>query len=165
MEDYLNTPEILKTSINPDFRFQIYRFSRKAFTQIEELKKGGQVCWLDADIETQSKADINKIKKMLKEVCIAYMGRENFHPCTSFVGFNCNHPDMVKFLSAYESIYTSFDVFKLREWHDAYVFDYILKETKVKSRNISENIKGKSPHFNVFNYCFPFARHKKGNLK
>lgn len=165
VKDYLDRPRPSLHKHTRDFRFQIYKFCRKSFVQIEEIKQGGEVFWLDADVLAKSKADINKIKKTVKDVCIAYMGREGYHPCTSFVGFNASHPDMPRFLSMYEDVYLSEKVFDIPEWHDAYVFNYVRKESKVKCRNIAEHIKGQKPHFNVFNYCFPFAVHKKGNLK
>lgn len=165
VEDYLKQEIVYKTKNNPDFRFQIFKFCRKSFVQIEEIKQGGKVFWLDADIETSQKANLNKIKRTLDNVCISYMGRRGFHPCTSFVGFNADHPEMIKFLAAYQDIYLSKEVFTLPEWHDAYVFNVIRERSGVPCNDIASHIQGKMQSFNVFNHCFSFARHKKGNRK
>lgn len=148
-----------------DYRFQINRFCRKAFVQFHELEKGGKFAWIDADVEFKGKADSVKIKNTIKDTYVAYMGRENFHPCTSFLGFDCNHADHDKFLEAYRHIYLSKEVFKLTEWHDAFVFNHVRLQTGVKSKNLCDGIMKAVGSRNVFDMVFPFARHKKGNRK
>ena len=169
VEEYLKRPKVQKTAKIEDYRFQVHKFSRKSFVQIDEIRKGGKVFWLDADIETSEKADIQKVLRHLKGTAICYMGREGFYPCTSFVGFDGNHELIHYFVEAYEDIYLSEEIFNIPEWHDAYVFDWVRKkvveEHDLPTRNISRHIKRGLLSYNVFNFCFPWARHKKGQRK
>jgi len=148
-----------------DWRFNIFKFCRKAFIQFDELKMGGKFAWMDADVEFKTKADEAFIKNTVKDTYIAYLGREGFHCCTSFVGFNTDHEDHPRFLKAFEDIYLSGGVFKLQEWHDAYVFQHLLNETGVKAKNLCQNIRMAAGSRNVFDMVFKFGRHKKGNRK
>lgn len=146
-----------------DFRWNIHRFVRKAFVQIQELKENvGIICWLDADIVFRENFGPKQFKEKMGDAYCGYMGRENYHPCTSFIGFNCGLADNEVFLRAYETMYMTGGVLKLKEWHDAYVFGHVLKESGVSSKNLSPWGK---PVENVFDKVFPFAHHKKGNLK
>jgi hypothetical protein len=146
-----------------DFRWNIHRFVRKALVQIQELKENvGIVCWLDADIVFREDFGPKHFKEKMGDVYCAYLGRQNYHPCTSFVGFNCGLSENEIFLKAYETMYMTGAVLKLPEWHDAYVFGYVLKESGVSSRNLSPWGK---PVENVFDKVFTFGHHKKGHLK
>lgn len=146
-----------------DFRWNIHRFVRKAFVQIQELKEAnGLLCWIDSDIVIREPITAKSFKCRLGDAYLHYMGRENYHPCTSFIAFNCSSPENEVFLKAYESIYMTGEVLKLDEWHDAFVFDHVRKTSGVSSKNLSRWGK---PVENVFDKVFPFAHHKKGNLK
>ena len=135
----------------------VNKFCRKSFVQIDALRTFFEpVIWLDADIEFHAPASFPE------PTGIQYMGRKDFHPCTSFVGFGMT--DRAKFTDAYEDVYLSGGVFDLPEWHDAYVFDHIRKKTKVHSVDIAKAV-GASGTQNVFDMVFPFAHHKKGALK
>lgn len=151
------------TEPTADFRFNIHAFVRKAFVQIQELKENaGMVCWIDADVVIREHVTAKLFKDKIGDAYIAYMGRVDYHPCTSFIGFNCAHPDNEVFLRAYESIYMTGQVMKLQEWHDAYVFYHVLLQTGVSARNLSPW--GRMAE-NVFDKVFPFGHHKKGALK
>lgn len=163
--DYLNDPEISSNKGKNDWRFDVNKFCRKVFCQIHELRKGGKLAWIDADMEFKFKADEKQIKDTIKNTYIAYLGREKFHPCTSFVGWDCNHEDHDKFLKAYEHIYLSKEIFSLPEWHDAFVFNHVRLQTGVKSKNLCEGKPLATGSRNVFDLVFPFGRHKKGARK
>ena len=90
------------------------------------------------------------------------MGRIGFNVCTSFVGWDADHPDNVRFTDAYEDIYLSEKVLDLSEWHDGFVFDVVRRQTAVESKNLSPKAEGT---VNIFDRVFPFGHHKKGNLK
>ena len=146
-----------------DFRFNIHVFVRKAFVQIQELKENhGNVMWIDADVVFREHFSARQFKEKMNGVYCAYLGRRDYHPCTSFIGFNCALPENERFLREYEQIYMTGEVLKLPEWHDAYVFGHVLKLSEVSCRNLSPWGK---PMENVFNKVFSFAHHKKGDLK
>lgn len=145
-----------------DFRFNIHCFVRKAFVQIQELKENvGLLCWIDADVIFREDFGPKDFKSKMNHY-VSYLGRQGYHPCTSFLGFNCSLAENEIFLKAYEEIYMTGQVLKLPEWHDAYVFDHVRKDSGVSSKNLSPWGK---PVENVFDKVFGFAHHKKGALK
>jgi len=91
------------------------------------------------------------------------MGRENFYPCASYIGFNV-HPDRARFADDYEAIYLTGDIYNLPEWHDAFVFDHIRKTGKYPSRDVAVDT-GAKGSANVFDMVFKGSHHKKGNRK
>ncbi len=146
-----------------DFRFDARKFARKAFAELDALEKeSGVVCWIDADVEFSDRLTEEGCKKTLGEY-ITYLGRGDYHPCTSFVAWNTAHPDHAKFLERWGAMWRDRDVYGLREWHDAYVFNHCTSD--LTRRNLCDGMVLSKPHENVFDRVFPMAHHKKGNTK
>lgn len=163
LEDVPNVLPFLRTTNQAvNYRFDVFKFCRKSFVQIQALREFDEpVFWFDADITIQS--PFKGLGKLIDGVFIAYMGRRKFYPCTSFIGFNV-HPHRARFADEYEAIYLTGDIYNLPEWHDAYVFDYVRRTSGVSSRNIAQDT-GAAGSSNVFDFVFPNAHHKKGNRK
>jgi hypothetical protein len=147
------------------WRYNINKFCRKVFAQFVELEKGGQIAWIDADMTIRSKMDDQQIIDSLNDTYIAYLGRNNFHPCTSYVAWDCDHKDHEIFLPYYKGLYTSMGVFKLEEWHDAFVFGKTIEKLDVKTKNLAKDKRMANGSVNVFDLVFKWGRHKKGNRK
>jgi hypothetical protein len=161
--DVPNVSAFLKMT-NPavNYMFDVNRFSRKSFVQIQALREFGEpVFWFDADISING--PFPDLKEFIDGTFIAYMGRGNFYPCTSFVGFNV-HPKRQQFADDYEAIYLTGDIYNLPEWHDAFVFNYIRTSGRYPSRDIARDT-GAKGSANVFDFIFQNAHHKKGNRK
>lgn len=153
---------VQNTSPSENYRYDVHKFCRKSFVQIQALREFNEpVFWFDADIVLNGK--LPNLAPFIENTFIAYMGRKNFYPCSSFVGFNV-HEDRSKFVDAYEAIYLTGSIYDIPEWHDAYVFDYVRKKTKVASRDIAKDT-GAAGSSNVFDLVFPMGHHKKGLRK
>jgi len=68
------------------------------------------------------------------------LGRENpklndggKYPECGFVGYNLKHPEIQNFITDWEKLYVTDNVFKLLEWHDSYVFWHLTKKYKKES--------------------------------
>ena len=148
-----------------DYRFNVHRFCRKSFAQIDAAhlaKQSGRKAfyWLDADIEFTGQF----VAPEMGEEFMIYMGRSGGHSCSSFVGWNLTLPVWKEFFDKYWALYITGTVSVLPEWHDAFVMEWLRKDMNVPSRNLATNLET-SPLCNVFDMVFPQAHHKKGQLK
>src|SRR5690606_31390342 len=66
---------------------------------------------------------------------VAWLDRNGSHPECGFFMLRASHPYHRNFMQAYRNLYTSGDVFKLRETHDSYVFQHLVT-TKAANRKI-----------------------------
>lgn len=145
-----------------NYRYDVNRFSRKSFAQIDAAKRvpSGMLFWIDADVVFSDKFD-----PPTEFECMAYLGRPEWHSCASFVGWNLDRPEARAFMEHYRRLYRDGDVFRLPEWHDSYVLDWIRGQSKIPARNLAEGLDLVGPA-NVFDAVFaPAARHLKGALK
>ena len=153
---------VQNTAPTENYRYDVHKFCRKSFVQIQALKEFNEpVFWFDADIVLNG--PLPDMMPFIDGTFIAYMGRKNHYPCTSFIGFNV-HEDRQKFVDAYEAIYMTGSIYDIPEWHDAYVFDWVRQKTKVASQDVAKDT-GASGSANVFDLVFPMGHHKKGPRK
>lgn len=118
------------------FRFDAWKFCRQGFipyhaaaTIIEQLvtsqstsEERQLLCWLDGDVVTHSPVPRGVIEGLLPpRKAVAYLGRGEKH---SEIGFQLYDLDLaVRMLRQFREYYASDEVFTLKEWHSAYVFD------------------------------------------
>ena len=148
-----------------NYRFNVNKFCRKSFAQIDAAmthgKQGGRsLYWLDADIEFIDHFTLPE----LEEDFMLYLGRPEWHSCTSFVGWNLAYKGARRFFEEYWKLYVTGSIFCLPEWHDCAALDFLRIQTKVPSKNLAEGLPLKGPA-NVFDEVFRAAHHKKGKLK
>ena len=151
---------VTNTTPSQSWKIDVNRFCRKSFAQLDALKRsrGEKLIWVDADVELEGPTNFDLFEP---DDFIIYMGREGTYPCTSFIGWDTSHKHLGQFISAYEGIYTSGEVFAMRPYaHDCVVFEKAIQG--LQSRNLTPEAKGFP---NVFNDVFPNANHKKGPLK
>ena len=148
-----------------DFRFNVNAFCRKSFAQIDaafshRAAGGKALYWLDADIEFRGAMPLPSVE----DTFMLYLGRENYHSCASFIGWNLTQSCWKEYFDKYWAIYMTGTVFALREWHDSFVNDFLRDVLSVPAVNLSESIKAEGA-CNVFDLVFSEATHKKGALK
>lgn len=148
----------------PDYRFQAKRFSYKTFSVLAS-KGEGRLIWLDADVKVFGKVPAKFLDDFLpKGVYTAYLGREKMHSECGFVIYDRSHPVHEKFMSAWRNLYETDGLFKLKEWHDSFVYDHLRTSLNVPSINISGP--GKSAHHPFINSPLgKYMDHFKGNRK
>ena len=71
------------------------------------------------------------------DTLVTYLGRENArgsnkYPECGLVCYNIKHPLVQNFVTDWEKLYTSANIFDLLEWHDSYVFWHMTKEYRQK---------------------------------
>ena len=148
-----------------DYRFNVHRFCRKSFAQIDmahhaRQKGATEFYWLDADIEFTNRF----LPPQIGTDFMIYLGRSGGHSCSSFIGWNLTYPKWKEFFDKYWSLYVTGTVLALPEWHDAFVIEWLRKEFNVPSRDLASEFETTS-FCNVFDMVFPQAHHKKGSLK
>jgi len=144
-----------------NYNFDTYKFSRKAFAQIDAASNGPDLLfWLDSDIEFKAPLVFPQDFEFM-----AYLGRPEWHSCTSFIGFNLNHEIAGEFFKRYWLMYVTGTIFCLEGWTDCHVLDWLRAQARVPAKNLAEGMDLQGPA-NVFDAVFgESGHHKKGNLK
>jgi hypothetical protein len=132
-----------------DFRFDAIRFSYKVFAinQARLSTEKNNFVWIDADVICLRKFSASDIEPFmpLENQLMSYLGRDRFpqpdpYSECGFLGFNSHHPYLNDFLYEMENLYTSGEIFSLKEWHDSWLWDHVRKKYEAKGvdfKNIS----------------------------
>ena len=116
-----------------NYRFDVNRFCRKSFAQIDAASRQGDwLYWIDADIEFSGPLDFPHEREGSPPF-MYYLGRPEWHSCASFVGWNLQHPMSGEFWKRYWLLYVTGTVFPLQEWHDSYILDGLRTQMKLPS--------------------------------
>lgn len=155
------------------FRWNAVRFCYKVYSVglIADQIDHGWMIWLDADTHTHSSVPI----EWLSTVCpddsmISYIGRgEKYHSECGWVAYNLNHPKCREFIRDFVNLYNADEIFKLREWHDSYVWDQVRKKyqdhCKFYNLNPSWDDKGLAGHPFINSELGRYMDHVKGKRK
>lgn len=146
-----------------NFKWDAVKFCRQGFIPYAAAQRmqPGFLCWLDGDVVTHSKVNAQNIKDLLPDdKHVAYLGR---HPKHSEIGFQLYRiPQALPMLKRFSEYYSTEEVFRLKEWHSAYVFDRALEETGVPAHNLTPNGSG---HVWLKSPLAKFSNHLKGDRK
>ena len=148
-----------------DFRLDAFRFSKKVFAiQLVSRMVQGRLIWLDADTVTLKPIPMDFLLRMPPEgSALAYLDRGNkYHSECGFVGYNLEHPATREFITQFAGLYATDEVFKLKEWHDSWVFDWIRNKLRVPSHKIPHTNNG---HPFVCSELGHYMDHLKGARK
>lgn len=150
-----------------DFRRDAYRFSKKVFAikLVSMLLPAGRLLWLDADTVTLHPVPLELLHRLPPDdYDIAFLDRSKlrYHSECGFVGYNLNRASTREFIAKFVQLYETDEVFKLKEWHDSWVFDWLRKSNGNKCYPI--------PYTNIthpFNYSElgKYMDHLKGARK
>jgi hypothetical protein len=106
-----------------DYRFDAVKFAHKiaALTDAGLRTDADVLVWIDADTFTHSKVTAERLEGMLPAAAyMAWLDRMRSHPESGFMMFRCAHNYHQNFMEALRNLYTTGDLFKLRETHDAF---------------------------------------------
>lgn len=129
---------------------------------LDGMEDGDILCWLDADVETTAPVAEDWVERLLKGKDLALLKRENQHSEIGFWAIRVSAKTRA-LVQKFSDLYTTGDVFRLGEWHSAYVFDRAV--AAVPSLTIRNLCPGKRGY--VFEVS-PLAEclvHKKGKRK
>ena len=111
---------------------------------VKTYKDYDYVIWIDDDTYTFRNVPMQFIESICpNNTLVTYLGREhsiedNKYPECGLVCYNIKHPLVQNFVTDWQTLYTSADIFDLLEWHDSYVFWHMTKEYRQK-HNVKVN--------------------------
>lgn len=157
-EDHAAFVERNKGKDHPsDYRKQAVRFCHKVFAikraldAINRGKKDGlktprYLVWLDADVITMRKVTMEELQACLPKEgdAVAYLGRTEWpHSECGWLAFDFQN-DAAAVIGQWIDLYKSDALFKMEQWDDSWLFDYICREDRYNFRrtNLSPNAKG-----------------------
>jgi hypothetical protein len=151
-------------SLSKGYRWNANKFGRKVFAQLDTFPQPfGPVYWFDADVVFQKKLDSRLLKRWIDEVAVAYLGRTDFHLCSSFVGYNMNHPHIDTYIARMTGLYIGGKLFDIKAgWTDCDAMEAAMEG--LATRNICAGNPKATGAANVFDMYLP-GHHKKGNRK
>tara|TARA_R110000796_G_scaffold15530_8_gene49295 strand:+ start:1189 stop:3519 length:2331 start_codon:yes stop_codon:yes gene_type:complete len=117
---------------------KVFALSEQAFDMAEESVQAGWMVWLDADTVTTKPFSAKDIEPYLNEnVSLVHLGRTSTdYSETSFVGFNINRENAIRFIADLRGAYISGEVLSYREWHDGFIFERLLNIYKAHGTNV-----------------------------
>lgn len=117
------------------FRYDAYKFCKKVFAieLVAGMHRPDVLIWLDADTVTHAPVPMSLIDSVLHpDAHIAALMRSGYHSECGFVVYNLRHSYTRVFISTFAKLYATDDVFKINEWHDSFVFDWLCENMKMK---------------------------------
>lgn len=155
-----------------NFRFDAVKFCKQLFipehAALHSEPNGDEIIvWLDGDVKTDAPVPADFIRKQMGDDDLIYLGRTTMH---SEIGFwACrNNGRGQAFMTALADCYRTDAVFKLNEWHSAFVFDHVRHQEQTR-RFSPLRVRNMTPtgHGHVW-FQSPlrdFSDHLKGNRK
>ena len=146
------------------------RFSYKVYAYTHALMNedvDGLIC-IDADSIFNKTIDEEWIEKHIhrKESFMTYLGRGDLYSECGFLYFNRRHENCLEYAVKMKEMYNSDNIYKLKESHDSFVWDYVRKQTEeiygCKNYSIGD---GKPGHVQARSILGPVYDHTKGNRK
>lgn len=124
-----------KISAGYNFRYDAFRFCKKVFAidyVARRWTSGGKLFWVDMDVVTFADVPTSLLHRLLPaDKALSCLDRGQYHSECGFVGYNLDHPQGMPFIAAFAELYASDEVFKLQEWHDSWVFDWLRRKMNV----------------------------------
>ena len=158
--DQLNKKELHKGAI---------RFAPKSFTIFNHCIETDTdfVIWMDSDIETFAPMNKNFINSLVREgVYTTFLGREDTFTEGGLVVYNVKHEKNEAFMEHWRIMYEFDQVFRLDEWHDCAIFDYLRNRLLTEEEQLNLSPWGRGFE-HVFNNSIlgAYMDHMKGPRK
>jgi len=148
-----------------NFRYDAYKFSKKVFAidLVAEHVEYGRLLWIDADVLTFAPVPEDLAVKVLPDgYALSHLHRIGYHSECGFVGYNLGDPTAIRFIKEFAKLYDSGEVFKLAEWHDSWVFDWLRNKLMIRAYPIPHRSKG---HPFINSELGKYMDHLKGKRK
>ncbi len=130
--------------------------------------------WLDADIIFIKSLTLNIIEQecINNNYMMSFLGRikksggYKYSEC-GILFFNMNHQYIKEYFKEMFRMYISNDIYKLKEWHDSFIWDYVRFKFEKEYNITNFSICGYKIIKNVFDNCIlkDYVRHLKGDRK
>lgn len=158
-----------RNETNIKFQYQSIRFSHKVYAlyHAASTTNARYLIWLDSDTELYDFVTPDYFRHFIPEgTFVGYLGRggEAFSEC-GFMIYDLTHPYAKDFFNKFKWYYDTDELYKLKEWHDSYIFDTVRKEfesaKKIQTVNLSAAFN--KHHFNAT--LDGYIMHLKGDRK
>jgi hypothetical protein len=143
LPEWLNTfksQNAARNGVRPqwyDYRFDAIKFSHKvaALTDFALELTDDILIWIDADVITHSPMSEEWLKSLFPNYAyLAWLDRANAHPECGFMMFRCSHSYHRQFMEALRNLYTTGELFKLREHHDSFALQHLVGAKVAKGK-------------------------------
>ena len=174
MNDFINKNKLrnINDKIKLNFLGDGIRFCYKVFAVTHAgltFTDYKYLIWLDADILFKNSFNINYIETELTTPLsmMSFLGRYNQYSECGFLIFNMKHEYINYYFKEMKRMYVSNDIYKLNEYHDSYIWDYVRLQFETKFNvetfsitefNMNNDVLSKSK-------LFTYLVHLKGNRK
>ena len=154
-----------------DFLRDACRFSYKVYSYTHAILNDTDsdfIMGIDADSVFYKTINKVWVKENVYEsdIMMTYLGRGNQYSECGFLGFNMSHPEIKNYAREMQAMYTEDKLFKLIEWHDSYIWDYVRikfeNERGVMNKNIGD---AKNGHVQARSCLGPIYDHTKGSTR
>jgi lipopolysaccharide biosynthesis glycosyltransferase len=133
---------------------QVQKFAKKAFSFIHSMfnSDADRIVWIDADVITTDKIEIELIKLILPDnalsthMGVVYRSAKDgtpgrwFVPETGFFAVNTKHEDFDRFRSEYRRHYVEQDYKNLRRFYDNDVYGYVFEKLGSKGYDLCDGL-------------------------
>lgn len=152
------------------FKWDAVRFSHKVYAIFHCAKNcdADILFWMDADSVCHSPMPIEFIKKMTDGIDLGFLGRKGKYTECGLYSMNLKSESIQTFLREFQRAYDHAEegIFKMREWHDSYVFDQIRVRTSgIKEYNWSAGLIEGEGHPLINSEWGAYLDHLKGQRK
>lgn len=150
-----------------DYRWDAFKFSNKSAAVLDAAMHASAdvLIWLDGDVTTHAPVTLEFLESLLPpDAAIAWLDRERLHPETGFYMLDLRHPGVAPMLAEWRRLYEADEVFKLREWHDAFVLNHLVESAGLPTASLSGEAVGTS-HPLARGPLAAYFDHLKGNRK
>lgn len=100
------------------------------------LRDGAILCWLDADVETLRPVPENFVQDLLGDADVVHLGRPGKWSEIGFWACRLNDGTRRWLLDMAETWATG-EVYRMDQWHSAWVFDRCLERSALRVRNLT----------------------------
>lgn len=153
------------------FKWDAVRFSHKVYAIFHCAKNcdADVLFWMDADTVCHTPINLHFITSMAhRDMDLGYLGRKNKYSECGLYSMNLKSSAIREFLTEFQRMYDDAEngIFKLKEWHDSFVFDDVRLRTKgLRQYNWSEGIIDGEGHPLINCEWGRFLDHLKGKRK
>lgn len=128
------------------YRYDAVKFCRQLFIPdscASVLPDADILVWLDADVVSYADVPNGLVDALIGDATLCYLGRRDGHSDLGFWAVRLN-PSSRAFLKSLADCYRTGAIFKLQEWHSAYVFDHFVNQYKdcFKCKSLTSHTKG-----------------------
>lgn len=123
------------------FLFDAVRFSHKVAAVLHAARNtdADVLIWIDGDSFTHSVISASDLEALAPKggEWIAWLDRAKSYPECGFYMLNLRHPQSAEMLASLEAMYADDELFALKEFHDSYVLEQVVKRAGVGTKSLS----------------------------